>query len=296
MNYFNTTKQDGFIGEHMIVLPTEVFTHYAKHPLVKRMYLTDVGFFPHAKHHYRERKDGIEEYIYLYCTQGEGTIWIGDTKINLKAHQAVCIPPFKSHRYYACQENPWSILWVHFKGEDTSLYPLDSCNLVCFESDFATNRMLFLFDLLFRVLDANYTQGNFVYIAQVLQLILTETYFREKKNTTEEQNKYVTHIIRYFYDHLNSNLTLDTLSTEFELSKSYINAIFQKHTQHTPIEFFLNLKMKEACNRLRASNIPIYQIAKDLGYDDPYYFSRLFKRVIGTSPKNYRNSPYLHYK
>ena len=52
-------KRDGFRGERMIVLPTEAFSDYVRHPLVRRLYLTDVGFFPSAAHHYRERKEGI---------------------------------------------------------------------------------------------------------------------------------------------------------------------------------------------------------------------------------------------
>ena len=76
----------------------------------------------------------------------------------------------------------------------------------------------FLFELLFRVLEANYTLGNFIYISQVLSLILAETYDREKHNSTQEQNRHVTNVIRYMYKHLNETLTLETLVEEFELS------------------------------------------------------------------------------
>lgn len=58
-------KRDGFKGERMVVLPTEAFQDYVEHPLVRRLFLTDVGFFPCATHHYRERRDGIEEYIFI---------------------------------------------------------------------------------------------------------------------------------------------------------------------------------------------------------------------------------------
>ncbi|MCD7832580.1 MAG: hypothetical protein LUH00_01110 [Lachnospiraceae bacterium] len=51
METYNEWKKDGFKGERMIVLPTESFQEYAEHPQVKRLYLTDVGFFPHAAHH-----------------------------------------------------------------------------------------------------------------------------------------------------------------------------------------------------------------------------------------------------
>lgn len=53
--------------------------------------------------------------------------------------------------------------------------------MISFQSQHATGRMQYLFELLFRVLEGNYTLGNFIYISQVLSLILAETYNREKK-------------------------------------------------------------------------------------------------------------------
>ncbi len=296
MSIFDDKKMDGFKGERMIVLPTEVFQDYVKHPQVRRLYLTDVGFFPCAKHHYRERKDGIEEYIFIYCTEGSGIINVNKKQYIIHENEAFCIPRFQKHSYYACEDNPWSILWVHIKGEDTIYFPLEESHVVQFISKNSTNRMLFLFELLFSVLERNYNLGNFIYISQVLALILAEAYDREKHNTTLEQNKYVTIIVRYMYKHLQENLTLEQISAEFELSKSYLNAIFQKYTQHAPMDFFINLKMKEACKLFRSTDMYIYEVAQKLGYNDQYYFSRIFKKVVGISPREYKNSDYFYYK
>lgn len=279
----------------MIVLPTEAFQDYVKHPQVRRLYLTDVGYFPCARHHYRERKDGIEEYILIYCAEGNGMIHVDGIQYELHENEAFCIPRFKGHSYYAVEDNPWSILWVHFKGEDTKYFPLEECRIVHFVFDNSTNRMMFLFELLFRVLEGNYTLGNFIYISQVLALILAETYDREKQDTTLMQNKYVTAIIRYMYKHIQENLTLEQIIKEFDLSKSYLNTIFQKYTQHAPMDFYINLKMKEACKLIRATDLYIYEVAQKLGYQDQYYFSRIFKKVVGISPKEYKNSDYYFY-
>ena len=296
MNELQDWKGDGFRGEKMIVPPTESFQNYVEHPLVKRLYLTDVGAFPHAEHHFRERKDGAEEYIYIYCMEGSGTIEVEGVSRTLRANQAFCIPRFRGHRYYASEKDPWTILWVHFKGTDTEYYPLEECRLINFNSQNATNRIQFLFELLFRVLESNYTLGNFIYISQVLEMILSETYHREKHNTTLEQNKHVTNVIRYMYKHLDENLTLEQVVEEFQLSKSYLNAIFQRYTQHAPMDFFISLKMKRACQLLRASDGYIYEVAQKLGYTDQYYFSRIFKKVVGMSPQEYRESDWIHFK
>ena len=296
MEYFTDKKRDGFKGERMIVLPVETFSAYANHPLVRRMFLTDVGFFPRAEQNDRNRKEGIEEYIFLYCTAGKGTVVMGRNTFHLGANDALCIPRHTGHHYFADNTDPWSLLWVHFKGEDTKNYPLEEKRLIHFESEYAANRMHFLFDLLFRVLDANYTEGNFIYISQVLQLILSETYYREKSGGAQPQHKRITEIIRYMGRHIEQNLTLEELSEIFGISKSYLNAVFQEYTQHAPLEFFSHLKMKRACSLLRSTQAPVYEIAAGLGYEDPYYFSRAFKKIVGVSPKEYRNSEYFHYE
>lgn len=283
-------KRDGFKGEHLIVLPIEVFADYVKHPQVKRMYLTDIGFFPKAKYHYRERKEGVDQYIFFYCTDGKGIISVDGKDYTLHKNEAFCIPRNQAHTYYACDDDPWSILWVHLKGEDAKYFPLDKCKIIHFSTESSTNRMFFLFDLLFRVLDVtHYSLGNFIYISQVLNLILAETYYREKPKSISKENRYVTQIIRFMYKNLTKNLTLNEVLTEFGYSKSYLNDIFQKATKHSPMDFYLNIKMQEACKLLRSSDLLVYEIAQELGYKDQYYFSRIFKKIIGVSPLNYRN-------
>lgn len=287
-------KKDGFKDEKYIIIPTESFQEYAKHPMIKTLYLTDVGLFPNALNHYREREEGIDEYILIYCLSGEGYIQVENKTYTIKEKNAFCIPRNVKHLYYSNEKNPWSILWVHFKGENTKFFPLEDCKIVNVSFNYANNRIMFLFDLLFRVLERNYTLGNYIYISQVLSLILSEIYFREKVDDTNKQNSHMTMVIRYMYKHMNENLTLEDISKELRLSKSYINAIFKKNAKKAPIEFFIHLKMQEACKLLKSTNMCVYEIGNALGYEDPYYFSRIFKKVVGVSPKFYKNSEYYH--
>ena len=286
-------KQDGFKDEQYFIIPTESFGNYAEHPLVKALYLTDVGFFPNAGNHYKEREDGIEEYILIYCADGEGHIYVENREYRIGSHQAFCIPRGKKHRYYADKKNPWSIFWVHFKGENTDYYPLDKCEIIDINSHNGEQRIITLFDVLFRVLERNYTQGNFIYISQVLGLILSEIYYREKADEVSIQNRHVTAIVRYMHKHMGENLKLEDLAEKMQLSKSYINAVFKKYADRAPIDFFISLKMQEACRLLKSTDLHVAEVGQCLGYEDPYYFSRIFKKVTGVSPKEYRNGEYL---
>lgn len=288
-------KAEGFRDETHIIIPTESFADYMEHPLIKAAYLTDVGFFPKAESHYREREEGAEQYILIYCTEGKGVIEVEDEKYELHRSDAFCIPRNVRHRYYADRKEPWSILWVHFKGDSIRYYPVEERKVVHINSRYSDNRMMVLFKVLFRVLERNYTMGNFIYISQVLSLILAEVYFREKTDDSSVQDRHVTVVIRYMYRNLHKTLTLQDISDEVQLSRSYLNAIFKAQTGKSPVEFFIHLKMKEACKLLKAGECYIYEVSEQLGYEDPYYFSRIFKKVVGVSPRDYQNGDYFYY-
>ncbi len=287
-------KEEGFKDEKHVIIPTESFAEYIGHPLIRSMYLTDVGFFPKARSHYKEREEGADQYILIYCTDGSGVIEVDGQKYVLGCSDAFCIPRGAKHRYYADSENPWSILWVHFKGENIRYFPVEEKRLVHMNSRHSDNRMMVLFNLLFRVLEKNYTLGNFIYISQVLSLILSEIYFREKFDESTMQDRHVTMVIRFMYQNLDKNLSLQQIADEVRLSKSYLNAVFKSQTGRAPVEFFIHLKMKEACKLLKSTNLYIYEVSARLGYEDQYYFSRIFKKAVGMSPRDYKDGDYFY--
>lgn len=289
----------GFMGERFYRLPTEVFTDFMEHPMLRRLYVTDAGCYLKANNHYVERAKGVEgssENIFFYCMDGKGTVCVDGKKYRLKGKEAFCIPANHSHYYFSDSEDPWSILWVHFKGEDVSYYPLEEMKTVHFQSEFVTNRMMYLFELLFQSLEQTYSLGNFIFISKILALVLAETYIKENQECLTSQSIHVSNIVRYMNEHLSENLTLDGLAEKFALSKSYLNAIFHKYTKMSPIDLYISLKMTLACKMIKETDMYIYEVAQAVGYKDQYYFSRIFKKYVGVSPKEYKNGEYINYK
>ena len=69
---------------------------------------------------------------------------------------------------------------------------------------------------------------------------------------------------------------------------SHFSTLFQKETGVAPISYFLRLKIQKACQYIELTNLKLHEIATLLGFEEPAYFSRLFAKIMGMSPSEYR--------
>lgn len=95
----NVRKSEGFNGQRAIVLPDKVIKSYRKSALISNVFITDIGFYPKAKFHYRERETGTPGEILIYCVDGKGWIQIDGKEIIVERDQFIIIPAMKSHKY-----------------------------------------------------------------------------------------------------------------------------------------------------------------------------------------------------
>ena len=284
-------KRSGFDHERYIKFPIKNFPDYLHNPLVEESFVSEIGYFPQAENHFCERLDGADEFIILYCLKGEGRIHLeGDTPIILQENELFCIPKRMPHVYFSSEVSPWSIIWLHF---DTSLVrelPLKSKEKIKINSPQKRSLVDNLFLDLLGTEILTYSLKSSIYISHLLTHLLTTIYFYEDSGEESTTSYLLTNCIRYLSEQLTSDVTLPELCQKFNVSASYLNAIFMEETSKSPIDFFIHLKMEEACRLLRLTTRRISDIANELGYKDQYYFSRLFKKKIGVSPRNYRSN------
>lgn len=92
--------KEGFKGERAIVLPAFLIEELKQNPLGKELYITDIGYYPHAGFHYRERsQEEATEFVLIYCVEGEGWFETDSCKYTVGANQFFILPEQKAHRY-----------------------------------------------------------------------------------------------------------------------------------------------------------------------------------------------------
>ena len=94
----------------------------------------------------------------------------------------------------------------------------------------------------------------------------------------------------YMRQHLDQPLRISTLCSMANLSQSHFFALFKRMTGHSPISYFIRERMRCATELLAQSTLSVKAVSASLGYNDPYYFSRLFKSVYQVAPSVYRAS------
>lgn len=286
--------KEGFPNQRLVVMPSNVITRCLALPMVSQLYVTDLGSFPTAPHHYVERKEGVPQAILNYCLHGKGGLQINGMEYSIQQGHAMIIPPGTPHLYHSDEDDPWAVFWVHFDGAQTEtvLKSLDihAKNPVLYVPD--TDRIQQAFEDLYACLNYHFSDAGLLAMTSELLRLLSRLKLHQGFVTPQRQSaeNRVMDTIPFMEQHLDLSLTLNDLSVHSGQSIPYYSKLFKERTNQSPMNYYIQLKIRKACALLDQTDFTIRQIAESLGYDDPYYFSRLFKKIQGHSPTAYRQT------
>jgi AraC family transcriptional regulator of arabinose operon len=289
------TKSQNFPGQAIYLFSPALREETGRHQLGAGLHVISLGWFPRARNHRMQRPDGCNEFILIYCRKGKGWFEIDGQRHSLGQHEALLIPGIKPHAYGADEKDPWSIDWVHFSGNAAVAYSslLQPQEYVLPLQSHEAGKVEKLFRESCRVLSTGKTSRAMLYVSQILRHILGLLFFQ---GTTVRKgfSKCVAHdlseSIQFMRGNLRRSLSLKELSKQAGLSSARYSALFREQTGVSPVEHFIRLRMQAACHLLDTSSMSVKEVADQLGYDDAYYFSRVFRKTIGYSPLAYRRS------
>jgi AraC-like DNA-binding protein len=282
------------IGRQRIEIPKTVLKQKVQaNALLNKLYVCSLGYYPNARGHYTYRKKGLPENFLFYCVDGAGWYQIGDKRSEVGPNQFFILPQNVEHAYGSDDDNPWSIYWIHFGGE--SLPQFNSLHAV--QKHFkpfyikSSGEIITMFSRIYKALELGYSTDNLIFANLCLPHFLSLFIYNSKHTTVSPTDKLdvVDSAILYMQEHINENISLQDLSSHYNYSASRFSSLFKQKTGYAPIDYFIQMKMQKASQQLDFSSSSVKDIALSMGFDDPYYFSKRFRKIIGLSPKQYRS-------
>ncbi len=274
------------------ITPAFMVEKLARHPLTKDCYPTAMGYYPEARGH-RMQRDRHDDNLLLYCVSGRGYLFIEETVYAVGPGQVMLLPQGLSHEYYADNRDPWTLYWVHFQGASTGIFCqyLGYREQQCVVEAGVSPGLIGAFTSLMNVRRTGYDLRAFINAANQLRHLFSQMALEVSATQARVNHQFnLDQVQAFMLEQIDGSISLEQLSAIANMSKYHFASKYKRLTGYPPIKHFLNMKMEHACHLLDSSELSVKEIAAELGYDDQLYFSRLFSKTIGKSPRSYRAS------
>lgn len=273
-------------------IPKDVVGQHSRHPLLEGLHIISAGYFPRAERQYAERET-IDEYIIVYCIDGRGWYHSGKRGGLMNKGDVLFILRDTFHAYAADTYEPWSLLWSHFNGAHVP-YLLEMAGVTEDNPVLSIGERLNIVNLFHQLLDTLHLGFSLYYLinaAACLRQILTNIALLNAYSPPETAKDLNTDsVINFMVENVTKQRTLDDFAAHASMSRSHFSRRFHQKTGYAPVDYFIRLKIQKACELLETTEMTVNQVSHTLSYKDQYYFSRIFKKIMGVSPRQYRTN------
>lgn len=232
-----------------------------------------------------------DHFLIHYILKGSGTFYVDGKTYKIKANEGFLICPGTISSYIADNKDPWVYAWVGFKGIKAESY-LSLANLSfknpvfkCSNGDFVKK----CFEDMRKSTELNY--GKEFRLQGLLAVFLSELIEEQGKNITIDSNYkelYIKKSLQFIETNYHRKITVSEIAENIGLNKNYFSTFFRENMGVTPQEYLVKFRMNKACELISNEGLTISDISRSVGYTDPLGFSKIFKKVKGVSPRNYR--------
>ena len=284
---------DGFPGERLTILPPAVLRRARTLAGSRGLCVTHTGRFDYVRGHHVSRPQGTGEYILILCLDGAGRGHLDGASWSLRGSEGVLLPPGRSHDYTADRDTPWTLIWFHFVGAWAEEYAR-IVGGTGRHHKFAVHEVEVLveaFEECYRYVLGGYTDADLIGLSTSFARLLglCRTLQRPANQRRRHAEDRVLRTIRFMREHLSGPITLAELAHTASLSIPHYSATFKRQMNCSPVEFLTRLRLQKACERFGGSSESIAEIAYAVGFADPLYFSRVFRRHMGITASDYRS-------
>lgn len=240
---------------------------------------------------YRPR--GRIDFQLLYIASGKAYFHFGSEEnetVVTAGHMVLYRPrEMQKYEYYAIDQT--EVYWVHFTGNDVTNL-LRKYEIPIKEHVFYTGTSP-EYQWIFRqmIQELQNCRENY----QMLLTMLLGQIFIHINRQLKEGNKATSYMLeeteratRYFSENYNKTICIEEYAESRHVSACWFIRQFKHYTGMPPMQYILSIRIANAQNLLETTSYTVSEVASIIGYDNPLYFSRLFKKQLGMSPTEYR--------
>ena len=235
---------------------------------------------------YRIRRTGTPMFVFEYVRKGKGCLRVGSDVYAPEAGDVYIVPAGSDHEYSSSAEAPWEKLWFNVSGELVyallSAYKLNGIYLI-------KNCLLEKLFLEGLAVARNKNENSHFEIAGILHKIIAGIAGTLAGHPGTGKSAAGLALKKYLDARIDRNVALHELCRLIGKSPAQTLRIFRRDWGSTPCNYLLEQKMKLAAQYLENTFKPVKEIAAELGFENEYYFSAIFKQKTGLAPRNYRN-------
>lgn len=227
-----------------------------------------------------------------FVAKGCGRFVCNSKEYNLSAGEGFFAPANQTIFYEADENSPWEYYWVGFSGVDAGRL-LKACGLSAESPCFSCGDLEKVKELILDIYNSN---GNSIENEAEMTGDLYRFFSHLMRETNAESKRisrsaeYIDAAIRYIEHNYSHPISVNDIASSAAISRSHLYRIFVQELGMTPNDYLTRYRISIACDLLRINNISISEVAFSSGFSDPLYFSRVFKRVTGTTPSSYAQS------
>ena len=232
---------------------------------------------------------GRRDYQILYVANGKTHFWFDGKEEIVSAGHMVLYKPEEIQKYvYYLEDNP-EVFWIHFTGSDVK-------NILAYHGISLDEHVFYCgvlpdYKALFRKIIQELQlcrYGYEDYIASLFNdiLLLVDRQQHEQKKATGNVQEQIERAAAYFNE--NTKISIDDYAESLHISTNWFIHNFKQYAGMSPAQYILSLRMVNAQSLLERTTYNIKEISEIVGYENPLYFSRVFKKEIGKSPAKYR--------
>ena len=257
------------------------------------LYLQEVGHFVSGANYYTVRKN-LDSYLVKLTLAGQGILEYGGETCRLPAGSFFWIDCREPQHYYTDPAvGHWDVLWFHFYGVTAEAYYrafLQQTRGQAAASLPVDSPVSAQMSVLLSMAGADGELGRDLEASALITTILCGLIHGAARQRLQPAPAVLQQVRQYLHEQYAQKLTLDTLSARYNISKYHLQRSFQHYFGQSPGEYLTQLRLTRAKELLRATDLPVSEIAYRVGMENTSYFIYTFRTHEGTTPSKYRKS------